>query len=221
MRARLERERESRRESIIDATEQLLNEKTFESITIEDIAIRSDFSKASIYQYFKNKEELIIKVFSRILEIKCRLIEEKCLSHTDPVQAMRNYIKLEFEFIRRYPWSPKVAATFPFRDYHTEDLAVLYDQKKKLIAGIIQRGQTEGTFIMSDLDVLTNMILSASVGFVNYFSTLMSSDLQSPEIDMFISTIIKGITKGGAVKNDESNNTSQHANRATREKTDI
>jgi len=136
--------------------------------------------------------------------MKCRLIEEKCLSQTDPVQAIRDYIKIEFKFIRRYPWGPKVIATFPFRDYHAESslfaLYDLYDQKKMLIAGIIQRGQTEGTFIMTDLDVLTNMILSVSGGFANYFSTFISSDLQSPEIEMFISTIIKGITKGS---NDE------------------
>ncbi|GBF32092.1 transcriptional regulator, TetR family [Desulfocucumis palustris] len=197
MRARLERERETRRESIIEATEQLLNEKTFESITMDDIAMRSDFAKASIYQYFKNKEELLIKVFSRILEIKCRLIKEKCLSQADPVQAIRNYIRLEFEFIRRYPWGPRVAATFPFIDYQEVNyLFALYEQKKKLIAAIIQRGQTGGIFVKADLDVFTNMIISAGVGFVNYFSTHMSSDLQSPEIEMFISTIIKGITKG-------------------------
>ncbi|MCG9967156.1 TetR/AcrR family transcriptional regulator [Pelotomaculum terephthalicicum JT] len=199
MRARHERERESRRESIIKATDQLLNEKTFESITMDDIAIRSDFAKASIYQYFKNKEELIMEVFSKVLKTQCRLIEEKCLSQTAPVQALRNYIKLEIEFIRRYPWRPKVRATFPFRDYPADSrLLALYAQKKKLIAGIIQRGQTEGTFIMSDPDVLTNMILSASGGYANYFSTRISADLQSPEIEMFISTIIKGITKGSS-----------------------
>ncbi|SFG54474.1 transcriptional regulator, TetR family [Desulfotomaculum arcticum] len=197
MRARHEREREFRRESIIEATEQLLNEKTFESITMDDIAMRSDFSKASIYQYFKNKEELIIAVFARILRTECHLIEERCLLETDPIQAMRNYIKIQFESIHRNPWSPKVIATFPFRDYHAENcLSDLYNQKKKLITGIIQRGQTEGIFIISDLDIFTNMLLSASVGFANYFSTRMSSDIQSPEIEMFISTIIKGITKG-------------------------
>jgi AcrR family transcriptional regulator len=196
MRPRLEREREFRRESIIEATEQLLNEKTFESITMDDIAIRSDFAKASIYQYFKNKEELIIKVFCRILEMKCRLIEEKCLSQADPVQAVRNYIKLEFEFIDRHPWGPKVAATFPFKDYHAEScLLPLYDQKKKLIASIIRRGQTEGAFSMSDPEVLTNMILYACVGFANHLSAHISPDLRNPEMEMFISTIMKGIAK--------------------------
>jgi len=199
MRARLEKEREFRRESIIKATEQLLNEKTFESITMDDIAIRSDFAKASIYQYFKSKEELIIEVFAKILEAECQLIEEKCLSQTDPSQAMRNFLMLEFKFVQQHSWGLKVVATFPFKDYYEDScLLAKYDQKKKLIASIIQRGQAEGTFIMSDLDVLTNMIVTVSSGFANYISALRSPDRQRPEIEMFISTIIKGITKGEA-----------------------
>lgn len=198
MRVRLEREREFRRESIIEATEQLLNEKAFESITMDDIARSSDFAKASIYQYFKNKEELITEVFLKILELECHLIEEKCLAQTDPIQAMRNYLRLEFEFVHRHPWGLKVMAAIPLKDYDAENcLLAKYNHKKKLIADIIQRGQTEGTFVMSDLDVLTNMILTVSGGFANYFFARISSDLKSPEIEMFISTIIKGITKGG------------------------
>ncbi len=197
MRARHERERESRRESIIEATEQLLNEKTFESITMDDIAIKSDFAKASIYQYFKNKDELMSEVFSKSLEMQCYLIEEQCLSQTDPVQALRNYIKLEFDFIRLNPWTLRVTATIPFSGFIAENrLTVLYDQKKKLIAAILQRGQTEGTFIVSDLVVLTNMILCAGAGFANYLTTHISAGLQSPVFEMLVSTIIKGITKG-------------------------
>ncbi len=199
MRARQERERESRRESIIEATQQLLNEKTFESITMDDIALKSDFAKASIYQYFKNKDELMSGVFSKSLEMQCYLIEDKCISQTDPVQAMRNYILLEFDFIRLNPWMPKVTATIPFIGFNAENCLIeLYNKKKILIASIIERGQIEGSFIVSDLVVLTNMILGVSAGFANYISTHISADLQSPVIEMLVSTIFKGMTRGSS-----------------------
>nr|WP_315990774.1 TetR/AcrR family transcriptional regulator [Desulforamulus aquiferis] len=115
----------------MEATEQLLNEKTFDSITMDDIALRSDFSKASIYQYFKNKEQLMNEVFSQNLKEKCQLIEDKCLSQADPIQGLRSYIMLEFEFIQQHPWIPKVVATFPFRDYRVDkNILDLYHQKK-------------------------------------------------------------------------------------------
>jgi len=199
LRSRQEREREYRRESIIEATEQLLNEKGFESITMDDIAIKSDFAKASIYQYFKNKDELMSAVFSKALEMQCCLIEEKCLSQTDSVQAIRNFIKLEFDFICQNPWMPKVSATVVSIGFNAETrLVELYEHKKKLISAIIQRGQTGGTFIMSDQVVLTNMILCVSAGFANYSSTRISADLQTPVIDMLIATIVKGIKRGSS-----------------------
>ncbi|MDR3288916.1 MAG: TetR/AcrR family transcriptional regulator [Peptococcaceae bacterium] len=197
MRPRLEQEREYRREMIINATERLLKEKDFESITMEDIAGVSDFCKASIYQYFKNKEELILAVFARIMDAEYALIEEKCSSQTDPVQAIRNYICLEFEFFYQRPWSAKIILNFPFRDFHPENssLPLKYAQKKKLIAAIIQRGQREGKFITADTQALTNMILTISKGFATYLSAVFTADIKSPEIEMFISMIIKGITK--------------------------
>ncbi|MHB8076793.1 TetR/AcrR family transcriptional regulator [Desulfosporosinus fructosivorans] len=199
MRIRQKRERESRRESIIVATQQLLNEKTFEAITMDDIALKSDFAKASIYQYFKNKDELMSEVFSKSLEMQCYLIEDKCIAQTDPVQAMRNYILLEFDFIHLNPWMPKVTATIPFIGFNAENrLIELYNKKKILIASIIERGQIEGSFIVSDLVVLTNMILGVSAGFANYLSTHISADLQSPVIEMLVSTIIKGMTRGSS-----------------------
>lgn len=202
MRARQERERQWRRESIIEAAEQLLNEKIFESITMDDIAMKSDFAKASIYQYFKNKDELMSEVFSKVLEMQCNLIKEKCLSLTDPEQAIRNYIMIEFDYIRLYPWAPKVTAAIPFVFSAENRLIALYNQKKKLITDVIQRGQTEGTFIVSDLVVLTNMILCAGTGFANYLSTYISADLQIPVIEMLISTIIKGMTRGSSNESD-------------------
>jgi AcrR family transcriptional regulator len=197
MRARQKRERESRRDSIIEATEQLLKEKTFESITIDDIAVKSDFAKASIYQYFKNKDELMSEVFSKALEMECRMIEDQCLSQADPVQAIGNYIKLEFEFTRLHPWGPGVRATIHYKDFHAESrLIALHNRKKKLIADIIQRGLTQGTFMVFDLDAFTDVILSVSSGFAEQFlSTHRSTDLQSPPIEILISIITKGITK--------------------------
>lgn len=197
MRVRQEREREYRRECIVEATKQLLKEKFFNSITIDDIAIRSDFAKGSIYQYFKNKDELMSEVFSGVLETQCNLIEQNCLTQSDPVLALRNYLKLELEFICLYPWGPEVRASIPYKVFHAENhLIDVFNKKKKLIADILQRGQAEGIFIIADLEVLSNMIISASSGFADHLVySSRSIDLQCPEIEMFISIIIKGITR--------------------------
>lgn len=55
---RKKREREMRRRQIQDAAKELFITKGFGSTTMEDIAQRAELSAATIYLYFKNKDEL-------------------------------------------------------------------------------------------------------------------------------------------------------------------
>lgn len=47
------------RTNIMNAAEMLFFEKGIESTTVDDIAKAADYSKATLYVYFKNKEEII------------------------------------------------------------------------------------------------------------------------------------------------------------------
>jgi AcrR family transcriptional regulator len=203
MKPRHEREREFRREYIIEATENLLKEKTFEAITMDDIALAAGFAKASIYQYFNNKEELLIGVFLKAVKTECQLIEERCLPQADPVQALRNYLMLEFELIHWYSWILKVIRTVTLKDFTENSLLHERDRKKELIAEIIRQGQAKGVFIIGDTEVLTNMILTVSEGFALYYTGMAvfftadntTDNTKKPEIEMFISTMMKGISR--------------------------
>ncbi len=59
---RRERERRQRREAIISATLQLLQEEGWTSISMDRIAERAELSKGAIYLYFKNKEHLLTEI---------------------------------------------------------------------------------------------------------------------------------------------------------------
>ncbi len=57
---RRKRERDARRELAIDAAMDLFDEDGYSSITMEKIAQRSELSRAALYVYFKNKDEILI-----------------------------------------------------------------------------------------------------------------------------------------------------------------
>jgi TetR/AcrR family transcriptional regulator len=59
---RRQRERLQRRNEILEAAEELFDEKGFESTTIQEIARKTDLSKGTIYLYFKSKDELLLAV---------------------------------------------------------------------------------------------------------------------------------------------------------------
>lgn len=62
---RKEREKLQRRNSIIEAAEELFSDKGFDEITMQEISERAELSKATLYLYFKSKEELYLTVCTK------------------------------------------------------------------------------------------------------------------------------------------------------------
>ena len=66
---RKEREKELRRESIVDAAERIFFNKGFEHATMNDVAEEAEFSKGALYLYFHSKNELCMAILQRSLLI--------------------------------------------------------------------------------------------------------------------------------------------------------
>ncbi|MGL1900977.1 MAG: TetR/AcrR family transcriptional regulator [Fibrobacterales bacterium] len=71
METRKEKNRRRNVEDILNATAHLIAEKGITNISVDDIAKKADFGKGTLYNYFKNKEDiiwsLVEKVFSEFL----------------------------------------------------------------------------------------------------------------------------------------------------------
>lgn len=56
---------EERREEILNACSRLYEKQGFREITIKDISIQTSFSRPSIYNYFRTKEEIFLGLLTR------------------------------------------------------------------------------------------------------------------------------------------------------------
>lgn len=73
---RREREREQRRQAIVNAAEKIFFSKGYEKSTMDDIAAESELSKGTLYLYFKSKEEVYLAIILRGMKILRSLFEE-------------------------------------------------------------------------------------------------------------------------------------------------
>ena len=60
---------EARREEIVNACEKLYHTKSFKEITLKDIAGATSFTRTSIYNYFRTKEEIFLALLKREYEL--------------------------------------------------------------------------------------------------------------------------------------------------------
>ncbi len=95
-------EKEQRREDIISAASHVFCTKGLESATMEDIAKHAELSKATLYLYFKNKEELFLAVLLIVVDEFCNIIEASQKAEntcTENLHAMgRAYVDFYLKF---------------------------------------------------------------------------------------------------------------------------
>jgi AcrR family transcriptional regulator len=68
---RKQREKEQRRQLIVDAAERLFLSKGFYNTSVDEIAEECELSKGTLYLYFHNKDEIYFHVLISILEDYC------------------------------------------------------------------------------------------------------------------------------------------------------
>ncbi|MGL5256397.1 MAG: TetR/AcrR family transcriptional regulator [Proteocatella sp.] len=59
------KEKDMRRQEIIDAAEKVFFSKGFDTATMDDVAKEAEFSKRTVYVYFRSKDELYFEIMTR------------------------------------------------------------------------------------------------------------------------------------------------------------
>lgn len=99
---RKERERLARREEILDAARTVFSERGFEKAKLDEIAEVAELGKGTIYNYFKNKEELFVSVIVRGIQRLQSFIEDSIQSRPTPKAKIESYIDAFFKFFEKH-----------------------------------------------------------------------------------------------------------------------
>lgn len=101
---RKKREKEQRRQSIIDAAEKLFFEKGYDNVSMNDIANEVELNRATIYLYFENKEALCFAVILRGVRILNEMVKKhvKTALYTQKIIALGTAYNLFFHLYPQY-----------------------------------------------------------------------------------------------------------------------
>lgn len=99
---RKKREKEQRRQSIIDAAEKLFFAKGYDNVSMNDIANEVELNRATIYLYFENKEALCFAVILRGMRTLNKMVKSNVKSAAD-AQKINAMGKTYHTFFILYP----------------------------------------------------------------------------------------------------------------------
>jgi len=157
LKERREREREGRRQQILDAARKLLLEKGLNGASMNQIAQLAELGVATIYFYYRSKEELFAALQQEGLELLHLRIQQAAArgrSNADKIRrAAQAYLRFSeenrdyFDIMNYFLSSPG--------EIFTPDLKRQVDQRGEKILGLVEKlvedGVRQGEF--GDVDV--------------------------------------------------------------------
>jgi AcrR family transcriptional regulator len=73
---RKEREKEARRQAILDAAGRVFSRKGFYEATLDEIAAEAELAKGTLYNYYKDKQDIFVSLFARGYDQYLRRLSE-------------------------------------------------------------------------------------------------------------------------------------------------
>jgi len=108
---RKQRKKEQRRTEIIDAAEKLFYKKGFDNVTMDEIADAVEFSKGSLYVYFKNKDALFFAIVARMHREYFRQFRELLDENARGGEQIRTMIRHLVEYTKDHQEYNDMACT--------------------------------------------------------------------------------------------------------------
>lgn len=147
---RKEREKLARKIEIVNAAERVFFEKGFENSTMDDVAKEAEFTKKTLYSYFKSKEELYFEImllaFNVLNELLDNIIKEN--NGSSEVEKIKKIGETFIEFSRKHYGYFKAIA-----DYENKEFDFQIDDDNSIIKKCYIAGQ-------HSIEVLNNSILN-------------------------------------------------------------
>jgi len=165
---RKELEREIRKNDIIDAAERVFFSKGFEASTMDDVAKVAEFSKRTLYVYFKSKEQINFEIMVRGYRILLERMETVFLAeeHSNSLEKIKAMGRVMADFSEEYYYYFNAIGEYENfqsdfseeKDEAREECYALGEKLLGLLFTTLQSGRAEG-LIRDDIDLANQGIV--------------------------------------------------------------
>jgi len=180
-----EREKEEKRNAIVDAAEKLFFSKGFDSVTMGDIAKEVGVNRATLYLYFEDKEEIFFAIVLRATRIMNRMFKESASNARMGIDKIAAVGDAYLAFFQKYPDYYRLFEYSNSQRFNASccnsagEINTLSQELITIMCDAIKTGISDGT-IRKDVNPLETAIFlaSASERIVNVnpnFQTVLES----------------------------------------------
>jgi AcrR family transcriptional regulator len=191
------KEKDTIRETIVEAASSMFGKFGYKKTTMDDIALASRKGKTAIYYYFKNKDD----IFRAVIEKEALLLSTEIMKavsiHTNPVEKLKAYILTRMIALRN-------VATFydAMKNELLDQLNFInktreeYDRAElEMVTAILTEGTQKGNFKVKHIGTVASTIVTSLKGLEIPFLIHTAPEELEEKVSDFIEIICFGIIK--------------------------
>lgn len=191
--SRIERKRSRRIQQILTAAAELVGERGYDAVSLDDVADRLDVTKGSLYHYFPSKEEMVGAAIETLGQEMIAHLEQTidALEGTAP-QRLRELLTAQAEMVVRD--HPAAIRLFMLpREWPEPQRTRIKELRRRhngLFRTILEEGVRSGEFAAADLDV-TLQCMHAAINQAPLWTRRMTRRELGKAISTLIDTLMK------------------------------
>ena len=177
-----------RRQNIIDAAKELFLQKSIQDVQLQDVAKAVDIGIATLYRYFKNKEQLIFAVnnviTAQMLQAIETIYEQPMSGYAQIEKVFDYYVQLtddsEHQFVKFIKAFEGYQSTIEESD-ELADYITIRRRMASTLLKIVARGREDGS-LRTDIDL--DMYIMTTVQNISTFMTESSSAVHDAQLNV-------------------------------------
>jgi TetR/AcrR family transcriptional regulator, fatty acid metabolism regulator protein len=193
--------KETRREQIIKAAEEVFSKKDFQNSTISDVAKQAGVSDATIYEYFASKEELLFSIPRENIETSLNILDD----HLHYIKGAGNKLRgIIYHMLSYYQDNPEFAAVSLMilktnRKFQETEIYNNLREYFKIIIITIEEGIESGEFKNNIDSHFVRSVILGTIEFlvIRWLMKGTPDDKTKPveSVDLLFNLIFDGIKK--------------------------
>lgn len=190
-----ERERERREQEILRAAAQLIRERGYNNVSMDDIAVEVGVSKPTLYQHFKSKDDMIASTMVQSMQSMRALIDE--LAVESPLAKLTEMLRHMLESYDNPDRFLSVLAETEIIHMlnHHPDVVASRDKIGEEVYALIEAGKARGEIAA---DIPTPVILGTMFSTMKVVDTRGQTTMEHWHLnaEVMIEGIIKMFVRG-------------------------
>lgn len=191
-------ERRRRREYLLSISERLFAEQGFFKTTMSQIAKESEFALATIYRFFRSKEELYFTLIEEKMEMLINNVHEAVAKVTSSIEKIKALVSAQMTFFENHPnffkifMAEKIDLPEGERNTLRERIGRKYSSYLNSISEIIRKGIRRGELKRMDPRETSYTL----AGMLNTFTLIWLSHPGKGSLAARVNTLVELFLRG-------------------------